>query len=76
MKDVTATYTKAVGKHGEKETSTEKYSRALKRKFVSLMGTPSWADLDKKNKEDSDSDEEFFRVRLEVVSLNAYGKCN
>ncbi len=64
MKDVTATYTKAVGKHGLKETSTESYSKSLKRKYVSMVGTPSWADLDrnKKSRGDADSDEEFFRV--------------
>jgi len=57
---VTATYAKAPGQHGAKETSTEAYSKALKRQFVSLMGTPKWADLD--GRRDEDSDEEFFRV--------------
>jgi hypothetical protein len=58
-------YSKARGKHGMKETSTEKYSKSLKRKFQSLMGTPKWADLDQKKiaKDDEDSDDEFFRVR-------------
>ena len=66
VKDVTATYTKARGKHGQKETSTEKYSKALKKKFISIVGTPKWADLARKSRreEDEDSDDEFFRVTV------------
>ncbi len=66
VKDVTATYTRAPGKHGAKETSEEKYSKALKRKFLSLVGTPAWADLDRSEKKrkggDEEEDEKFFRV--------------
>lgn len=65
MKDVTATYAKACGKHSEKEISTEKYSKSLKKKDSSIVGTPKWADRNRKNqtREDEDSDDEFFRVR-------------
>jgi hypothetical protein len=62
VKDVTATYTKAVGKHGNKETSDEKYSKALKKKYLSIVGTPKWADLDQDGAGGDDSDDEFFRV--------------
>jgi len=62
---VTATYSKAPGKHGKKETSEEKYSESLKRKFNSVMGnTPKWANLDRSRTENGDSDDEFFRVRF------------
>eukprot|EP00092_Neocalanus_flemingeri_P072346 GFUD01089066.1.p1 GENE.GFUD01089066.1~~GFUD01089066.1.p1 ORF type:complete len:540 (-),score=211.34 GFUD01089066.1:36-1655(-) len=65
VKDVTATFTKAVGKHGEKETSIEQYGRSLSRKFKSVVGEPTWASLDKK--EDEDSDEEFLRETTDLV---------
>ena len=61
MKNKTAEYNKAIGKHGRKETSTENYADSLRKKFSSLVDTPKWADLDHK-KEDADSDDEFFRV--------------
>ncbi len=67
---MTATYTRAPGKHGAKETSEEKYSKALKRKFLSLVGTPSWADLDGKKKRKGlgaeEADEAFFRVSTDL----------
>ena len=56
--DVVATYTKARGKHGAKETSEEQYGRALARRFKSVVGEPAWAALDR---EEEDSDEEFLR---------------
>jgi len=65
VKDVTATFNKAVGKHGEKETSNEHYGKSLSRKFKSVVGEPAWASLDRN--EDADSDEEFFRETTEVV---------
>jgi len=65
VKDVTATFNKAVGKHGEKETSTEQYGKSLSRKFKSVVGEPAWASLDRN--EDADSDEEFFRETTELV---------
>jgi len=65
VKDVTASYNKAVGKHGEKETSTEQYGKSLSRKFKSVVGEPAWASLDKK--EDADSDEEFLRETTDLV---------
>ena len=70
MKDVTATFKKAKGKHGEKETSTENYSKALKKKFVSIVGTPKWADVDRinKKKDGDDSDDEFFRETTDMLS--------
>ena len=61
MKNKTAEYNKAIGKHARKETSTENYADSLRKKFSSLVDTPKWADLDHK-KEDADSDDEFFRV--------------
>jgi len=65
VKDVTATFSKAVGKHGEKETSIEHYGKSLSRKFKSVVGEPAWASLDKK--EDADSDEEFLRETTDLV---------
>jgi len=65
VKDVAATFSKAVGKHGEKETSTEQYGKSLSRKFKSVVGEPAWASLDKN--EDADSDDEFFRETTELV---------
>ncbi len=59
---MTATYAKARGKHGLKETSTEKYSQTLKKKFTALMGAPKWAELGRKGVDSDDSDDEFFRV--------------
>jgi len=65
VKDVTATYKKAIGKHGQQETSTEQYKKAVSRKFKSVVGDPAWASLDKG--EDEDSDDEFFRETTDVV---------
>jgi len=65
VKDVTATYNKAVGKHGAKEISIEQYGKSLSRKFKSVVGEPAWASLDKK--EDVDSDEEFLRETTDLV---------
>ena len=64
VKDVAATFSKAKGKHGRKEESTEKYAKTLKKKFLSIVGAPAWADLSRnaKQKEQDDSDDEFFRV--------------
>ena len=61
VKDKTAEYTRAIGKHGRKETSSENYADSLRKKFSSLVDTPKWADLDHR-KEEGDSDDEFFRV--------------
>ena len=63
VKDKTKEYKKAIGKHGQKETSTENYAQSLRKKFSALVDTPKWADLDYKN-EDGDSDDEFFRVTI------------
>ena len=52
---------KAAGKHGAKETSEEQYGKALERRFKSLVGEPDWAKLDRKEEEEGDSDDEFFR---------------
>jgi hypothetical protein len=69
VKDKTAEYTRAIGKHGRKETSTENYADSLRKKFASLVDTPKWADLDHQ-KEDGDSDDEFFRVNyLEKIII-------
>ena len=52
-------FRKGLGKHGSKDESTEKYGKAVERKFISLVGEPSWAKLDQDAEQDSD--EEFFR---------------
>ena len=65
VKDKTASYTKAIGKHGRKETSTENYAESLRKKFSSLVDTPKWADLDHQRDEGGDSDDDFFRVKTE-----------
>ena len=69
VKDVTATYKKAVGKHGSAEVSEEQYKRAVSRKFRSVVGEPAWAKLDRG--EDEDSDDEFFRETTDVVERGA-----
>ena len=67
VKDVAATFSKAKGKHGQKDTSTENYAKSLRKKFTSFMDTPSWADLKGfKSKEEEDSDDEFFRVIFQI----------
>jgi len=65
VKDVAANYSKAIGKHGEKETSIEQYGKSLSRKFKSVVGEPAWASLDKN--EDADSDDEFFRETTDLI---------
>jgi len=63
-----ATYTKAKGKHGEKETSEEQYGKSLSRRFKSVVGEPAWASLDKRDEEgDGDSDDEFFRETTDLL---------
>ena len=69
VKDVTATYKKAVGAHGEQEGSREQYSKHVARKFKSVVGQPAWASLDRA--EDEDSDDEFFRETTDVVERGA-----
>ena len=64
VKEVAATYSKAVGRHGQQDTSTELYQKAVQRKFKAVVGEPSWANLDR---EDGDSDEEFFRETTEML---------
>ena len=64
VKDVTATYNKAAGRHGEQETSTEQYQKAVTRKFKAVVGDPAWASLDR---EEGDSDEEFFRETTDML---------
>ena len=67
VKDVAATFSKAKGKHGQKDTSTENYAKSLRKKFTSFMDTPSWADLKGfKSKDEEDSDDEFFRVIFQI----------
>ncbi len=64
MKEVTSNYNKAIGKHGAKETSTENYVKAQRRKYAAMFGEQTWAHLDREAKDDDgDSDDEFFRVR-------------
>ena len=64
VKDVTATFSKAVGRHGEQESSTEQYQKAVTRKFKAVVGEPGWASLDR---EEGDSDEEFFRETTDML---------
>ena len=71
VKEVAATYSKAVGKHGQQDTSTELYHRAVQRKFKSVVGEPSWANLDR---EEGDSDEEFFRETTEMLDKTGRGQ--
>lgn len=66
VKDVVATYTKAKGKHGMKETSEEQYGKSLSRRFKSVVGEPTWANLDRED-EGEDSDEEFFRETTDLL---------
>jgi hypothetical protein len=50
----------------------EKYTKALQRKFVSIVGEPKWAELkDDKDRADAgeDSDDEFFRVSLSNINV-------
>ena len=38
VKDVAATFSKAKGKHGKKDTSTENYAKSLRKSFASFIG--------------------------------------
>ena len=67
MKDVTATYTKAIGKHGKKEASNENYAQNLRKQFSNLMDRPKWANLELQ-KESEDSDDEFFRETTDTLA--------
>ena len=62
-----ATYSKAKGKHGQKDTSTENYAKSLRKQFTSFMDTPSWADLKGFKPKEEDSDDEFFRVIFQII---------
>jgi len=67
VKDVVASYSKAKGKHGKKETSKESYAETLRKKFKTLVDTPKWADLSRNSAEDEDSDDEFFRQTTDML---------
>ena len=69
VKDITQTYTKGHGKHGEKEFSAENYAQSLRRKFTALRDVPKWADIrsGKKDTQDDDSDDEFFRETTDML---------
>ena len=73
VKDVVATYTKAKGKHGLAEVSEELYGKALNRKFKSVVGEPTWANLDRDKEEDGDSDEEFLRETTNLTQKRSKG---
>ena len=68
VKDVTASYTKAVGKHGRKETSTENYAQSLRKNFSNLMDRPKWANLQLQKDSEEDSDDEFFRETTDTLA--------
>lgn len=72
VKDVTATYTKAPGKHGLKETSEASYAAALRGKFASIVGAPKWAELDRRDG-GYDSDEEFFKGTTDMLDEGGQG---
>ena len=67
VKDVTGTYTKAIGKHGKKETSNENYAQSLRKQFSNLMDRPKWAKLEV-SKGSEDSDDEFFRETTDTLA--------
>ena len=67
VKDVTGTYTKAIGKHGKKETSNENYAQSLRKQFSNLMDRPKWAKLEV-TKDSEDSDDEFFRETTDTLA--------
>lgn len=61
VKDAVANMVRSRGKRGIKETSEKKYESELREKFTNVIGgTPDWADLDNKPK---DEDEENDLVR-------------
>lgn len=43
-------------------TRKETYKKQLENKFQRILGTPAWADLDRKNCDDDDSDDEILRT--------------
>ena len=63
VQDVVASYAKAKGKHGAKEASSESYADSIRKKFMTMVDTPKWADLGRTRGSEEDSDDEFFRVR-------------
>ena len=71
VRDVAGTFTKAKGKHGGKDVSSENYAQSLRRKFKALKDIPKWADfeLQKKNAEEEDSDDEFFRETTDMLDI-------
>ncbi|XP_023341141.1 U3 small nucleolar RNA-associated protein 18 homolog isoform X2 [Eurytemora carolleeae] len=71
VKDVAANFKKGLGKHGSKDESSEKYGKAVERKFISLVGEPSWAKLDQDAEQDSD--EEFFRETTDLLDKGRVG---
>ena len=68
LEDVTASYTKAIGKHGRKETSTENYAQSLRKNFSNLMDRPKWANLQLQKDSEEDSDDEFFRETTDTLA--------
>lgn len=68
VKDVVASMTKARGKRGMREISDQKYELTLQEKFKQVFsGTPEWADLDRKLKEESDDEDAIIRVSSVLV---------
>eukprot|EP00095_Tigriopus_kingsejongensis_P012482 maker-scaffold789_size96855-snap-gene-0.21 protein:Tk12482 transcript:maker-scaffold789_size96855-snap-gene-0.21-mRNA-1 annotation:"u3 small nucleolar rna-associated protein 18 homolog" len=59
---------RAHGQHGQKEISTEKYASAIRKKYLSVVGTPKWADLARQRDTDGDSDDEFFRETTDMLA--------
>uniref|UniRef100_A0A0K2THK7 U3 small nucleolar RNA-associated protein 18 homolog n=1 Tax=Lepeophtheirus salmonis TaxID=72036 RepID=A0A0K2THK7_LEPSM len=61
--------TEAVGlpKYVPNRDSKNSYSKELKEKFVSLIGAPKWADLDRVVE---DEEEDFFQETTKVMSIN------
>jgi len=51
----------------KKKMSTEQYTTAVQRKFKSVVGEPAWASLDNKDKDEQDSDDEFFQETTDLV---------
>ena len=68
VKDVAATFTKARGKHGGKDASSENYANSLRRKFTALKDTPKWANFESRGVDaEDDSDDEFFRESTDML---------
>ena len=68
VKDQTLGYTKAIGKHGRKEISTENYAQNLRKQFSNLMDRPKWADIESQKQKIEDSDDEFFRETTDTLA--------